>query len=130
MKQYYVYILSSYRRVLYIGVTSDLIKKVYEHKNNLIEGFSSKYRTKNLVYYEITSDVKSALSREKQLKNWRREKKEMLIAKMNPEWKDLYNTIIWIPRLGPMGLARNDRGLLCFVFLTSLLPSPPTLQCL
>ncbi|MGB2661669.1 MAG: GIY-YIG nuclease family protein [Candidatus Omnitrophota bacterium] len=94
MKQYYVYMMCSYSKVLYIGVTSDLVKRVYEHKNELIEGFSAKYKTKKLVYYEITKDVESAISREKQLKNWRREKKQKLITKMNPEWKDLYGTIV------------------------------------
>ncbi|MFH1552510.1 MAG: GIY-YIG nuclease family protein [Candidatus Omnitrophota bacterium] len=94
MKQYYVYIMSSYSRVLYIGVTSDLVKRMYEHKNELIEGFTKKYKTKNLVYYEITNDVESAITREKQLKRWRREKKLRLIATMNPRWEDLYQTMI------------------------------------
>ena len=94
MKQYYVYIMSSYRKTLHIGVTSDLVKRVYEHKAEAVEGFSKKYKTKHLVYYEFTKDVESAIKREKQLKNWRREKKEMLIGKMNPEWKDLYQEII------------------------------------
>lgn len=94
MKQYYVYIMSSKSGVLYIGVTSNLIKRVYEHKNELIEGFSSKYKTKALVYYEVTEDVNSAIAREKQLKGWRREKKDSLIDKMNKERKDLYEGLI------------------------------------
>lgn len=95
MKQYYVYIVSSYNKsVLYIDVTSDLIKRIYEHKNEMVEGFSEKYKTKYLVYYENTRDIESAIEREKQLKKWRREKKELLINKMNPEWKDLYQEII------------------------------------
>ena len=94
MRQYYVYILSSRSKVLYIGVTNDLIKRVWEHQQELVEGFSKKYKVKSLVYYEMTSDVESAIAREKQLKNWRREKKEYLITQMNPEWKDLFSLII------------------------------------
>ena len=86
--------MSSESGVLYIGVTSDLIKRVHEHKNEMIDGFSKKYKTKKLVYYEITTDVLSAIEREKQLKKWRREKKETLISKMNPERKDLYGSIV------------------------------------
>jgi len=94
VRQYYVYILSSRSKVLYIGVTNDLIKRVWEHQQELVEGFSKKYKVKSLVYYEMTSDVESAIAREKQLKNWRREKKEYLITQMNPEWKDLFSLII------------------------------------
>jgi putative endonuclease len=86
--------MSSESGVLYIGVTSDLIKRVHEHKNEMIDGFSKKYKTKKLVYYEITTDVLSAIEREKQLKKWRREKKETLISKKNPERKDLYGSIV------------------------------------
>jgi putative endonuclease len=86
--------MSSYKRILYIGVTSNLVTRVYEHKNSLVEGFSKKYNVKFLVYYETTSNVENAIAREKQLKSWRREKKEVLIDKMNPEWKDLYQEII------------------------------------
>ena len=94
MKDYYVYIMSSHSGVLYIGVTSDLIKRVYEHKNELIDGFTKKYKTKKLVYYELTSDVLSAIEREKQLKKWRREKKDALIKKMNPARRDLYDDLV------------------------------------
>jgi len=89
--QYYIYILTSKRNsVLYIGVTSNLIKRIYEHKNNIIEGFSKKYRIHKLVYYEIINDIESAIRREKQLKKWNRKWKLELIEKNNPEWKDLY----------------------------------------
>jgi len=88
-KHYYVYIMASKTGTLYIGVTSDLIKRVYEHKNNLVEGFTKKYACHKLIYYEISSDAYVAISREKQLKNWRREKKENLIKTLNPSWKDL-----------------------------------------
>ncbi|MDP8258063.1 MAG: GIY-YIG nuclease family protein [Candidatus Aadella gelida] len=94
MKQYFVYIASSYRKTLYIGATSDLVKRIYEHKNGLIDGFTKKYNIKNLVYYETTNDVNSAISREKQLKKWKRDKKEKLIAAMNPDREDLYEAII------------------------------------
>ncbi len=93
-KQYYVYIVSSHNKVLYIGVTSDLVKRIYEHRNGLLKGFTDKYKVKYLVYYESTNDVISAIEREKQLKKWRRSKKENLIGQMNPKWKDLYEDII------------------------------------
>ena len=89
--QYYIYILANKRNgTLYIGVTSNLIKRVYEHKNNIIEGFTNKYNIHKLVYYEITSDIESAIRREKQLKKWNREWKLNLIENSNPEWRDLY----------------------------------------
>jgi putative endonuclease len=88
--QYYVYILTnSHNTVLYIGVTGNLPRRLYEHRNGLVEGFTKKYNVHKLVYYENTSDVYSAISREKQLKKWRREKKNQLIEMMNPQWRDL-----------------------------------------
>ena len=87
---YFVYILSNWDdSVLYIGVTSNLPRRLYEHKNGLADGFTKKYNIHKLVYYEYTNDVYSAISREKQLKKWRREKKNTLIQRMNPHWKDL-----------------------------------------
>ena len=88
---YYVYILSSATDVtIYTGVTNDLLRRVYEHKHNADpSSFTAKYSVHKLVYFEDTSDVYSAISREKQLKKWRREKKNALISKMNPEWADL-----------------------------------------
>jgi len=94
MKNYYIYILASNSGTLYIGITNNLIRRIYEHKNKLIEGFSKKYSCHKLVYYEEYSDVRDVLDREKQLKNWRRKKKENLIAKDNPEWKDLYQSML------------------------------------
>jgi len=89
--QYYIYILANKRNgTLYIGVTSNLVKRVYEHKNNIIDGFTKKYSIHKLVYYEITDDIESAIRREKQLKKWNRKWKMNLIEKNNPEWKDLY----------------------------------------
>ena len=78
---------------IYIGITSDLIKRVYEHKNDLTEGFTKKYQVHNLVYYEIVQDVESAIKREKQIKKWNRKWKLELIEDKNPKWHDLYNQI-------------------------------------
>jgi putative endonuclease len=90
-KHYYVYIMASKQLgMLYLGVTSNLIKRVYEHKNDLVKGFTNKYHIHNLVYFEVTEDINNALSREKQLKKWNRAWKIELIEKNNPEWRDLY----------------------------------------
>ncbi len=80
--------------MLYTGVTSGLIKRVYEHKNKLADGFTQKYNVNKLVYYEIFGDIMSAIEREKQIKGWVRKKKIALIEKENPEWKDLYEGIL------------------------------------
>ena len=85
--KYYVYILSNWNNnVLYVGVTNDLARRVYEHKNHLVEGFTSKYNVTKIVYYEVTDDIKAAIAREKQLKNWNRSKKEKLIETVIKEW--------------------------------------------
>jgi len=90
MKQYYVYILTNKsNKVLYIGVTNNLERRMFEHKNKLVEGFTKKYNLNKLVYYEGTSDIQSALEREKQLKNWHRDWKINLVNNFNPMWKDL-----------------------------------------
>ena len=89
MKQYFVYILASRSRVLYIGITNDLQRRVYEHQHKLIPGFTSKYNVNRLVYFETTTDVRAAIAREKEIKAWRREKKAKLIEAINPQWKDL-----------------------------------------
>ena len=87
---YYVYILSNWDdSVLYIGVTGNLPRRLYEHRSNLVEGFTKKYNVHKLVYFEHTSDVYSAISREKQLKKWSRQKKNALISHSNPQWADL-----------------------------------------
>jgi putative endonuclease len=89
-KQYYVYILTNKsNKVLYIGVTNDLQRRMYEHKNKLIDGFTKKYNLTKLVYFEATTNINSAIGREKQFKNWHREWKINLIKEFNPEWKDL-----------------------------------------
>ncbi len=90
---YYVYILANKRNgTLYIGVTNNLEKRVYQHKNKLIDGFTKQYNVDHLMYYEETTDIISAITREKQLKKWNREWKIKLIEKYNPEWNDLYLT--------------------------------------
>ena len=90
MKHYFVYILTNKSsKVLYIGVTNNLECRMYEHKNKLVKGFTEKYNLTKLVYYEVTSDIISAIKREKQLKNWHRDWKIKLINDFNPEWKDL-----------------------------------------
>ena len=87
---YYVYILTNKTHtVLYTGVTNNLEKRVYEHKSKLVEGFTKRYNVNKLVYFETTTDVNSAIQREKQIKNLLRSKKEVLIQQINPEWKDL-----------------------------------------
>lgn len=89
-KTYYVYLLTNWNnKVMYVGVTSDLERRVYEHKNKMVEGFTEKYNVNKLVYFETTNDVMAAIEREKQIKKWRREKKNQLVIGMNPEWKDL-----------------------------------------
>ena len=90
MRQYYVYILTKKtNKVLYIGVTNNLVRRIFEHKNKLVEGFTKKYNLSKLVYYEVTNDIYSALEREKQLKNWHRDWKINLINSFNPVWADL-----------------------------------------
>lgn len=91
----YVYILTNVtNRVLYIGVTNDLVKRVYEHKQKLVRGFTSKYNVNKLVYYEVFEDINEAIIREKQIKAGSREKKLKLIEKINPPFEDLYNKIL------------------------------------
>ena len=89
MQQYYVYVMTSRNRTLYIGVTRDLTRRVFEHKQQLTTGFTKKYKVSSLVFFETTSDVEVAIAREKQLKGWRRSKKVALIESTNPGWNDL-----------------------------------------
>ena len=89
MKQYYVYIMTNKSRTLYTGVTNDLQRRVYEHKQKLVPGFTAKYNISRLVYFEETSEALSAIAREKQIKGWLRVKKTNLVESVNPEWLDL-----------------------------------------
>ena len=94
LKNYYVYILANRRYgTLYIGVTNDLMRRVYEHKVGVIEGFTKKYHVSMLVYFEITNDISSAIKREKQMKKWNRQWKIELIEQQNRGWKDLYQEL-------------------------------------
>ena len=95
MKQYYIYIITNKPNgTLYIGVTNNIARRIYEHKHGLVEGFSKKYHLHILVYYEIFNDVKEAIIREKQMKKWKRDWKIRLIEEFNPEWKDLYDEFL------------------------------------
>ncbi len=101
MKDYYVYILANKRNgTLYTGITNDLIKRVYEHRNGLVEGFTERYGVHRLVYFEITGSVEGAIAREKQVKKWNRLWKIELIEKNNPEWKDLFLQLVSGVRTG------------------------------
>ena len=95
MNQYYLYLLASIKNgTLYVGVTNNLLKRVFEHKNDSVDGFSKKYKVHKLVYYEEINNVKVAIQREKQIKKWKRQWKINLIEKNNPEWKDLYYDLL------------------------------------
>ena len=90
----YVYLLANkHNNVLYTGVTNDLIRRVYEHKNKLVAGFTQKYNVDRLVYFEVCSDIIVAIEREKQIKGWSRKKKQDLVNSLNPEWDDLYRSL-------------------------------------
>ena len=87
---YYVYILANWNnKVIYVGVTNNLERRMYEHKNKLADGFTKRYNINKLVYFDSTTDVRAAIEREKQLKGWRRQRKNELVEKLNPTWKDL-----------------------------------------
>ncbi len=85
---------NKYNTVLYIGVTNNLLRRVYEHKNKMLEGFSLKYNCSKLVWFIETQNIESAILKEKQMKKWKRKFKDNVINKMNPEWVDLYKTIV------------------------------------
>ena len=113
-----VYILASKRNgTLYIGVTSDLIKRVWEHKNDLVQGFTRRYGVHQLVWYELHDTMESAIQREKRLKEWKRNWKLQLIESMNPDWEDLYHRIFdglpldWIPAFAGMSAPGSRRDL-------------------
>jgi putative endonuclease len=98
MKRFYVYILSSRKHgTLYTGVTSDLIKRIYDHKKDLADGFTKKYQVHNLVWFETHETAETAIMREKQIKEWERKWKIRIIEQVNPQWDDLYNEICGFP---------------------------------
>jgi len=93
-KESYVYLLANkHNNVLYTGVTNDLMRRVYEHKSKLVAGFTQKYNVDRLVYYEVCSDIVTAIEREKQIKGWSRKKKDDLVNALNPSWDDLYSDL-------------------------------------
>ncbi|MFH0702883.1 MAG: GIY-YIG nuclease family protein [bacterium] len=108
-KQYYVYFMTNYEETtLYIGVTNSLERRIYEHKNKLMKGFTQRYNLTKLIYYEIFEDIEFAIQREKQLKKWLRQRKISLISKFNKDWLDLYcenGQILTLP-----SVAENDSG--------------------
>ena len=105
-RQYYVYLLTSRSGTLYTGVTNDIQRRMYEHKNKLVEGFTNKYNIDMLVYYEVTSDIGEALTREKQIKAWRRSKRIALIESTNPQWRDLSD--VWFSPSPPDSSLRSE----------------------
>ncbi len=108
MKTYYLYILASKKNgTLYTGVANNLVKRVYEHKENLVPDFTQKYNVHHLVYYEEFSDIYSAIAREKRIKKWKRQWKINLIEKMNPDWRDLYDNFDCCPSVGGVDSSGN-----------------------
>ena len=90
MASFYVYLLTNRNnKVMYVGVTNNLVRRVHEHKTRQVPGFTEKYKVDRLVYFEETSDIRAAIAREKEIKKWRREKKNQLVVSTNPEWRDL-----------------------------------------
>ncbi|MBI4039083.1 GIY-YIG nuclease family protein [Candidatus Daviesbacteria bacterium] len=95
-KQYYIYILRNKSGNFYIGITNDLVRRLWEHKNKLVKGYTEKYNIDRLIYYEVFNDPETAIAREKQLKNWNRKKKILLITKFNPRFEEVrFETLIW-----------------------------------
>jgi putative endonuclease len=92
---YFVYLMASGKNgTLYVGVTNDLVRRVFEHRSGAVDGFTDRYRVHHLVWFESTSSIEAAISKEKQIKNWRREWKIALIEKENAEWRDLYEALL------------------------------------
>jgi putative endonuclease len=94
LRQFYVYILTNkMHSVLYTGVTNDLVRRVYEHRGNFVDGFTKRYKVHKLIYYEVAENAEAAITREKQIKSWSRKRKEELIASFNPVWAELYDKL-------------------------------------
>ena len=113
MRSFYVYIMASRSRVIYVGVTNDLVRRVQEHKSGVNPGFTKKYRVKRLVYFEEFTDIRVAIAREKELKGWIRARKTALIERRNPTWEDLAEQILrsarWSALSSGPSLARASR---------------------
>jgi putative endonuclease len=110
MRDGFVYIMASVTRTLYIGVTNSLVARVWQHQQGEIPGFTRRYDLKRLVYFEYYEDVRDAIAREKQLKRWRRSKKNALIESLNPNWNDLSSMLEQQPRLLTRHLERSEAG--------------------
>ena len=96
--QYFVYFLTNWNnKVMYVGMTNNLVRRLYEHRTCAVKGFTEKYNVYKLVYFEETADVHAAIAREKEIKKWRREKKNALVIQANPEWRDLGNDLACMP---------------------------------
>ncbi len=113
--RYYVYLLTNKNdKVMYVGITNNLERRVHEHKTKMVPGFTEKYNVNKLVYFEETHDVRTAIAREKEIKKWRREKKNNLVVTVNPEWKDLSDGWLEISPCGrddKSGIGRDDKGI-------------------
>jgi putative endonuclease len=107
MRTYYIYIMASRSRVLYVGVTNDLARRVHEHKQGLTPGFTSRYRVTRLVYFEEFADIRDAIAREKVIKGWKRSRKISLIEKRNPTWEDLAKDLRLDRKADPSRLRRS-----------------------
>ena len=107
---YYVYVMASQRRVLYVGVTSNLEQRVYQHKTHALGGFTARYNVTLLVYFERFATIHAAIAREKEIKAWRREKKLALVASMNPKWKDLSDGWYQRHRYAPIRSCHPEPG--------------------
>ncbi len=93
--RYYVYLLTNRNnKVMYVGVTSDLVRRIHQHRTRAVPGFTARYNLHKLVYFEETADVHAAIARERQIKKWRREKKNALVDRMNPQWRDLWEELL------------------------------------
>jgi putative endonuclease len=125
-KSYFVYILASLSGTLYIGVTNDLQRRAWQHKQHDVEGFTKEYDVDRLVYWETFYDVRNAIDREKQLKGWRREKKIALIESMNPQWKDLSRE--WYESRGPSTRPAKAAGLAQDDIHTNFIQTPSSVQ--
>ncbi len=93
-RNYYVYIVASQTRTIYIGLTNNLVRRIFQHKEKVVEGFTRKYNCTRLVYFEHFNDVRAAIAREKQIKDWIRKKKVALVESMNPQWEDLTDSVV------------------------------------
>jgi putative endonuclease len=111
MKQFAVYFMNNWtNEILYVGVTSDLLKRIWQHKNKFFKGFTEKYNLTKLVYFEMHETAETAILREKQIKRWNRKKKDFLVNELNPDWQDLYDNLTGANPLASLRFARDDNN--------------------